>query len=102
MRGLRPSRRPAIAGTIAALAGLAVPGVAAAHTVGGRLVSPLPFVAYLAGAVVAVGVSFLLLALSDPGPPRDDGTGRVRTLPRGLRLLLRAVGLIGWLWIAGQ
>ncbi|MFN8622353.1 MAG: hypothetical protein U0869_16595 [Chloroflexota bacterium] len=102
MRSWRPSGRPAAIAVLAALAGLAVPAVAAAHNVGGRLASPLPFVAYLGGAVVAVGVSFLLLALSDPGPPRDDRGGRVRTVPRVARLALRAIGLIGWLWVAAQ
>jgi hypothetical protein len=87
---------------LAGLAGLAVPAVASAHSLSGRLSSPLPFVAYVAGAGVAVAFSFLLVALSDPGPPKDTPAARVRTVPRIIRLLLRAIGLIGWLWIVAQ
>jgi hypothetical protein len=102
---MRPSRswRPRLPiALIAGLAGLAVPAVASAHSLSGRLSSPLPFVAYVAGAGVAVAFSFLLVALSDPGPPKDTATHRTRTVPRVIRLLLRAIGLIGWLWIVAQ
>jgi hypothetical protein len=89
----------AIAG---AVVGLLVPIVASAHSLSGRVQTPLPFVAYLAGACVAVGFSFLLIALSDPGPPRDAAPGRVRSVPAPVRLALRGIGLLGWLWIAAQ
>lgn len=102
---MRPSRswRPRLPiAILAGLAGLAVPAVASAHSLSGRLASPLPFVAYVAGAGVAVAFSFLLVALSDPGPPKDDPERRVRTVPRVIRLLLKAIGLLGWLWIVAQ
>ena len=87
---------------LAALAGLAVPAVASAHSLSGRLQSPLPFIAYVAGAGVAVAFSFLLIALSDPGPPKEAVGGRIRTVPAFVRLPLRALGLIGWLWVVAQ
>lgn len=86
----------------AGVAGLLVPAVASAHALSGRVQSPLPFVAYVAGAGVAVAVSFLLIALSDPGPPRDPSTGRVRTVSPIIRLPLRALGLLAWLWVVAQ
>ncbi|MDN5919222.1 MAG: hypothetical protein L0I76_29700, partial [Pseudonocardia sp.] len=42
----------------------------------GRIYSPLPFVAYMAGAAVAVAGSFFIMAASDPGPPRTPAPGR--------------------------
>jgi len=86
----------------AGLAGVLVPTVASAHALSGRLQSPLPFVAYVAGAGVAVAVSFLLIALSDPGPPADAQSGRIRTVPALVRVPLRALGLLGWLWVVAQ
>jgi hypothetical protein len=91
----------ATAATAAVVAGL-VPAAASAHTITGRIDSPLPFVAYLLGAAIAVAGSFFIMAASDPGPPRVPPPGRVRTLPRWLRLTLRGVGLLAWLWIMAQ
>lgn len=100
------ARRSVAAALGGAVAGLLVPGLAAAHTISGRVDSPLPFVAYIAGAAVAVAVSFVLVALRDPGPPADPaplGTRVVpRVVPRVVRLGLRAIGLIAWLWIVVQ
>ena len=87
---------------VAGLAGLLIPTVASAHALSGRVQSPLPFLAYVAGAGVAVAVSFLLIALSDPGPPADAQSGRIRAVPGIIRLLLRALGLMGWLWVVVQ
>jgi hypothetical protein len=98
----RDPRRLALAALTGSVAGLAVPAVAGAHALHGSVQSPLPFAAYVAGAAVAVAVSFLLIAVSDPGPPKDDGGGRVRTVPGWVRTLLRGMGLLGWLWIVAQ
>jgi hypothetical protein len=64
--------------------------------------TPLPFVAYLGGAAAAVAVSFVLVAMSDAGPVRAWTPDRVRIVPRVVRLLLRTLGLIAWLWVAAQ
>jgi hypothetical protein len=87
---------------LGALAGLLVPAVASAHTLSGRVDTPLPFVAYLVGAAIAVGVSFAVVAISDPGPPRDPTPATIRAVPRWFRVLLQAIGLLAWLWIVAQ
>ncbi len=80
---------------------LAVPQTAAGHQLVGRVESPLPLVAYLAGAALAVALSFAFVILRDvraPAQPSAEPT----TAPRWLALGLRAIGLIGWLWIVVQ
>ena len=67
-----------------ALGAVAVGAAASAHAITGRVDSPLPFVAYVAGAAVAVGASFLIVAISDPGPPREPANPRIRLVPRWL------------------
>ena len=64
--------------------------------------SPLPLPVYLAGAAATVGLSFLfVLAARRPRRAADPGHARPRR-PRALRSRLRAIGLIGWLWIVAQ
>jgi hypothetical protein len=81
---------------------LAGPATAVAHTVNSTYQSRLPLAVYLAGAALTVALSFAFLLLADvraePPPTSDEGK-----LPRAwLRTVLRAVGLIGWLWIVAQ
>src|SRR4051812_21309416 len=103
------SHRPLLR-TLARAAGLAgaglvlFPGGVSAHLLIGRYESPLPLAAYLGGAAVAVGLSFAIVILrgrATPQPPAPD-EGRIVGVPRALRLVLRAVGLIVWLWILVQ
>ncbi len=75
---------------------------ASAHALHGNVDAPLPFAAYLAGAVIAVGLSFVFVTLGDDRPLPDPPPGREITLPRAVRWLLRAVGLVAWLWIVAQ
>ena len=98
---MRAARRIA-AGAVAAGAGTLVPAIALGHQLSGRVETPLPFAAYVGGAAVAVAISFILVAVGDPRPPRSIGAGRTRTVPRAIRGLLRAGGLIAWLWIVAQ
>jgi hypothetical protein len=91
-----------VAIVVAVIAAACLPEAVLAHSLGGRLSSPLPFVAYLGGAAVAVALSFFFVAISDAGPPREVDDRPGRTLPRWARLLLRAIGLVGWLWIVAQ
>src|SRR5262245_34525428 len=81
---------------------MTLPGVVAAHTISGRIDSPLPFVAYILGAAIAVAASFAIIAVGDPAPPAEGPPPRPRNVPRWLRVLLRSMGLIGWLWIVAQ
>ena len=100
------SRTPAPRlGTFVAVAGLVLlvgPADAIAHSLDATYQSRLPLVVYLIGAAMAVALSFAFLLLADvrADPPAAPGSGRQP--PAWLRTLLRAVGLIGWLWIILQ
>ena len=85
----------------AGAAALAAPAVAAAHGLQAQYVSPLPLPVYLAGAGATVGLSFLFVLARDvrAAPPE---AGRLVHVPAALRIVLRALGLIGWLWIVAQ
>ena len=89
--------------SVAAVAGLVLAGptAAAAHTLSNTYQSRLPLVVYLAGAAIAVGLSFAFLLIADvrADPPVVAG-GRVPPAP--LRFVLKAVGLLGWLWVVAQ
>lgn len=80
---------------------LAMPGAVAAHGLSPVYQSPLPLAVYLVGAGATVALSFLFVLARDmragPAP-----AGRVVRVPTALRVLLRALGLLGWLWIVGQ
>jgi hypothetical protein len=72
-----------------------------AHTLNQKYESQLPLAVYLIGAGLAVALSFafvLLRDLSFETPP----AGRSRSQPRPLAMLLRVIGLVGWLWILAQ
>jgi hypothetical protein len=87
---------------IGVVALLALPEVALAHSLSGRVDTPLPFWAYVGGAAAAVALSFFFVAISDPGPPVDEHPEGVMHLPRWLVLFVRGLGLFGWLWIVVQ
>jgi hypothetical protein len=64
--------------------------------------APLPFAAYLIGAAVAVGLSFVFVALGDDRPVPDSPPGRSLTLWSPVRWSLRLLGLGAWLWVVAQ
>ena len=102
---MRASAAMAVATLAALVAMVLLPLAAAAHALHGRVESPLPFSAYILGAAVAVALSFAFAAISDEDAPDADSetvVGRLRTLPRWFRLLLRTTGLLAWLWVAAQ
>lgn len=80
---------------------LAAPAPVAAHGLVGRLNSPLPLAVYLAGAAAAVALSFAFVILRDVRAPMDP-PGRSVIVPRSVVVGLRALGLLGWLWIVAQ
>jgi hypothetical protein len=103
---MRTSRLPRLPRLLAALpiVGallLAGPSSAFAHALSNTYQSRLPLIVYLAGAAIAVGLSFAFLLIADvrAEPPTTSGA---RVLPRWLAWPLRAIGLIGWLWIVAQ
>ncbi|MBX3031588.1 MAG: hypothetical protein KF809_15685 [Chloroflexi bacterium] len=79
-----------------------LPTSVSAHSISGAVDSPLPFAAYLLGAAIAVAASFAIILLGDPKPPRPPADPRVRTVPRWVRGVLKAIGLVGWVWIMAQ
>ena len=99
---LRAPRRVAlvIAPAIATVA-LAAPSAVLAHALSNTYQSRLPLIVYLAGAAIAVGLSFAFLLIADVrAEPPVVGEGR--RPPAWLRYLLRSMGLVGWLWIVAQ
>lgn len=74
---------------------------ASAHGLVGRFESPLPLAAYLGGAAIAVGLSFLI-GFAYHGTWRPGTPTPVRPAPRWLVLPLRILGLLAWAWIIAQ
>jgi hypothetical protein len=90
----------AVAPVVGGLA-LAGPAAALAHSLSNTYQSRLPLIVYLAGAALAVGLSFAFLLVADVrADPPVSGIGH--RPPAIIRVGLRAVGLIGWLWIVAQ
>ena len=73
---------------------LGLPARRQAHSITGRIDSPLPFVAYILGAAIAVGASFVIIAVGDPAPPSEGPTPRRGSCRAGCASTLRAVGLV--------
>lgn len=80
---------------------LAFPTAAFAHGIDRRFESPLPLAVYVAGAAAAVALSFAFVIGRGmrAGPARP---GAVRVVPRPVRLVIRGLGLMAWLWIVAQ
>ncbi|HVM29420.1 MAG TPA: hypothetical protein VM305_01430 [Candidatus Limnocylindrales bacterium] len=83
---------------------LGLPASAAGHTLTERYEAPLPLVAHIAGAALAVAMSFAFVMLRTPRPPggTSDGRPEPRTVPAWLRHTLSAIGLLAWAWILAQ
>jgi hypothetical protein len=101
MSRIARARRIAVAAPVVGAILFAAPVGVLGHSLSNTYQSRLPLVVYLAGAAIAVGLSFAFLLVADvrADPPVLAG-GRVP--PRWLRLLLRAIGLIGWIWVVAQ
>ena len=80
---------------------LAAPSSVLAHTLNNTYQSRLPLIVYLAGAAIAVGLSFAFLLVADVrADPPVIGDGRVPAA--WLRTVLRVIGIVGWVWIVAQ
>lgn len=86
---------------VVAIALLISPEPVAAHGLSGVLFSPLPLVVYLAGAAVAVALSFAV-AFAYRGHWTPRSSGDVRHVPTAIILTLRAIGLVAWAWVVAQ
>ncbi len=93
-----------VSGAIGLAIGLAVflPATVAAHTLNATYTSRLPLAVYLVGAATTVALSFIFVIVRDvrAAPPNLDAEGSLP--PAWLRYVLRALGLIGWVWIIAQ
>jgi hypothetical protein len=103
--------RHTAARALGVLATLAVfyllPDAVLAHQLNERYEAPLPLVAYVAGAALAVGMSFLFIMVRKSpqipsGQHEAPQIGPVHHLPRWIRYGLKALGVIAWLWIVAQ
>lgn len=81
---------------------LAWPSVALAHQLNERYQAPLPLIAYVGGAALAVAMSFAFVILRNAPAPRTEVSATTRLVPRRLRLALQAIGLAAWVWIVVQ
>jgi hypothetical protein len=80
---------------------LAGPATVLAHTLSNTYQSRLPLIVYLAGAAIAVGLSFAFVLYADVrADPPVLPAGKVP--PAWVRYPLRAIGLIGWIWVVAQ
>jgi hypothetical protein len=81
---------------------LAIPGTALGHGLNATYTSRLPLAVYLIGAGLTVALSFGFVLLRDVRAeiPHPTTTGNLP--PAWLRIGLRALGLIAWLWIVAQ
>jgi hypothetical protein len=96
-------RRPVVVALLAAGAVLvALPGVALGHTLGVTYESRLPLAVYLAGAAATVALSFAFVLVRDVRAERPDTSGAGHLPPAAVRYVLRAIGLLAWLWIVAQ
>jgi hypothetical protein len=97
----RSTGRRLLGGTAGLLLTLAAAQPVAAHSLAGLYESPLPLAVYLAGAGIAVALSFAFVLLRDT-PAVIPPLGPARVVPAWLRSGLRAIGLVGWTWILVQ
>ena len=81
---------------------LAAPATAFAHTLNASYTSRLPLAVYLAGAAATVALSFIFVLVRDVRADRPDTSAPGHLPPAWLRMLLRVLGLVGWIWIVVQ
>jgi hypothetical protein len=93
-----------LASGLAVAMGLALllPATVAAHALNPTYTSRLPLAVYLVGAATAVALSFAFVIVRDVRAAPPDLTSPGTLPPAWLRIGLRVIGLIGWLWIIGQ
>ncbi|HUG47072.1 MAG TPA: hypothetical protein VMP67_01535 [Candidatus Limnocylindria bacterium] len=80
----------------------ALPAHALAHVLGEQYQAPLPLIAYVVGAAIAVAMSFAFVMLRNPPSAEPETASAPRRVPAWLRGGLRLAGILGWLWIVVQ
>ena len=84
------------------LVGALAPVTAAAHQLTVRYASPLPLAVYVLGAAAAVALSFAFVVLRSGDAPAAESATRSLVVPRVIRVGLKALGVVAWLWVAVQ
>ncbi len=84
--------------------GLAVflPATVAAHSLNATYTSRLPLAVYLVGAATTVALSFIFVIVRDVRAAPPDLAAEGSLPPAWIRYPLRAIGLLGWVWIIAQ
>jgi hypothetical protein len=95
-------RRLLLAAAASSALGLALPPVVLGHTITEKYAAPLPLVAYVAGAALAVAMSFVFVSLRQQSKPVSVEVRPPREVSALIRWPLRALGLLGWAWIMVQ
>ena len=86
----------------AALTVLWAPATVLAHALGPTYTSRLPLAVYLAGAAATVALSFAFVLVRDVRAERIVSDDPGHPPPSIIRIGLRLLGLVGWLWIVAQ
>jgi hypothetical protein len=101
----RPGRRPfrvlAVLAGVSALA-LVAPSAVLGHALNPTYTSRLPLAVYLAGAAMTVALSFIFVLARDIRADVPLATATGHQPPTVIRVGLRTIGLIAWLWIVVQ
>jgi hypothetical protein len=97
-------RARTLAATLAVVGGvlLATPSAVLGHALSATYQSRLPLAVYLAGAASTVALSFIFVLVRDVRAERPETTTDGHLPPALIRYALRAIGLVGWLWIVAQ
>ena len=81
---------------------LVLPATVAAHALNPTYTSRLPLAVYVVGAATAVALSFAFVIVRDVRAAPPDLTSPGTLPPAWLRIGLRVIGLVGWLWIVAR
>jgi len=81
---------------------MAAPAAVFAHTLNATYTSRLPLAVYLAGAAATVALSFIFVLVRDVRADRPDTSAPGHVPPAWLRIPLRVLGLVAWIWIVVQ
>jgi hypothetical protein len=81
---------------------MAAPAAVFAHTLNATYTSRLPLAVYLAGAAATVALSFTFVLVRDVRADRPDTSAPGHVPPAWLRIPLRVLGLVAWIWIVVQ
>jgi hypothetical protein len=81
---------------------LAVPAGVAAHALNPTYTSRLPLAVYLVGAATTVALSFIFVLVRDVRAQRPVITDPGHLPAAWLRIAMRVIGLVAWIWIVAQ